>query len=216
MTLKNAKAGLKTLRTGELLILLTVLTSLVLSISGTVAEELQKAGQTDAYNTAMAVSAISLVVTMAITALGNILKVLGVLKASKDGGKFSTALIFAALNVALSIAGTFFFKSGKAADGIRSATGIVNVFTTYFVVAGIQDVADKIGNAELKKKCEKSMFLILRAEVCSVVAQAISMFMKNNPAMNTVAGVIGVVALVISLVSYLIYLGLLKKAVNAL
>ena len=205
MTFKNVKEGLKQLRTGELLILLTIFTGLVLSVAGTIGQQMQKAGNTEAYNKAMTIAAIGLIATMLITALGNVLKVLGVLKASKDGGKFSTALVFAALNVALSLAGTFFTKNNVVSDGIRTATSILDVFTTYFVV-----------NSDLKNQCNKSIFYILRAEVCSVIVQLIGIFMKKNDTLTTIASIIGVVALVLSLISYIVYLKLLKKATKVL
>ncbi|MBR2546465.1 MAG: hypothetical protein IKE93_09915 [Erysipelotrichaceae bacterium] len=216
MTFKNVKEGLKQLRTGELLILLTIFTGLVLSVAGTIGQQMQKAGNTEAYNKAMTIAAIGLIATMLITALGNVLKVLGVLKASKDGGKFSTALVFAALNVALSLAGTFFTKNNVVSDGIRTATSILDVFTTYFVVNGILEVAERIGNSDLKNQCNKSIFYILRAEVCSVIVQLIGIFMKKNDTLTTIASIIGVVALVLSLISYIVYLKLLKKATKVL
>ncbi|MBQ3384755.1 MAG: hypothetical protein IJG59_06035 [Erysipelotrichaceae bacterium] len=216
MTFKNVKAGLKQLRAGELLILLTIVTGLVFSVAGTYAQQMEKAGNTEAYNTAMTVAAIGLITTMVITALGNIFKVLGILKASKDGGKFSTALAFAALNVALSLAGTFFTKNNLVSDGIRTATSILDVFTTYFVVNGILEVSEKISNTELKNQCEKSIFWILRAEICSAIVQVIGIFMKKNPNLTAIASVVAIAALVMSLISYIVYLKLLKKAAKAL
>ena len=44
MTFKNVKAGLKQLRAGKLLILLTIVTGLVFSVAGTYAQQMEKAG----------------------------------------------------------------------------------------------------------------------------------------------------------------------------
>ena len=215
MSFKNAKNGIKKIRAGELLGLLTIVTTFVLTITGGIAENMKEAGNAR-YETVVTVARIALFAELFISALSSILKILGIVQASKDSGKFSSALIFAALSLAISVVSGFFTKSKAVSEGIGPITSLLNVFTTYFIVMGIQELAEKTKDSVLQKECEKSLFYVLRAEIASVIVQVISILFKNSAAVTTISAVAGIASLVLSLISYFVYLGLLKKAAKAL
>ena len=216
MSFKNAKDGIKKIRTGELLSLLTIVTAFVMTVASGLAESMKQSGKNEYYDTVMLIARIALFGELIISALSSILKILGIVQASKDSKKFSSALVFAGLSLAISVVSTFFTKSKTVSDRISPVTGLLNVFTTYFVVTGIQELAEKIKDSALQKECEKSLFYILRAEIGSIVVQILGILFKNNSAVTAISAVAGIVTLVLSLISYLVYLGLLKKAAKAL
>ena len=216
MKFTNAKKGIKKIHTGEMLELLTTILMIVASGRTSFSEMFQKSGNTNGYNTVMLIASICLIVSLICTGIGSIFKIFGILDASKDEGSFIAAIIFTLLNLALEIGGNVLKQNELLKDIISPLKSLLNVLTMFCIVRGIIIMAEKSNNMSLHGQGRKSMSLILWTELLSIVLQILGRFISSKSEMFVIPAVVGIVTMILALISYFVYLKLLKKAANEL
>ena len=216
MKFVNAKEGVRKIHTGEMLELLTTILMIVAGSRTSVSDMFQKAGNNDGYDTVMWIASACLIISLFCTAIGSVFKVLGIVKASKDEGSFIAAIIFTLLNLALEIGGNVLNQNELLKDIISPLKGLLNVLTMYCIVRGIIIMSEKSNNISLHGEGRKSMSLILWTELLSIVLQVLGRFISTKSEMFAIPVIVGIVTMILALVSYIVYLKLLKKAANEL
>ena len=205
MKFENVKKGLKQVFTGEIMELLSTLAMTVMTFFGEMGGE-----AASAKDTIMAIASIGLIAGMVFSALSTYFRVLGVANAKKDESNFTGAFVTVLLSLALTLLNSPLKKMGLSAELLNALKTGFNTLTMVFIVNSIIKVAGAIGNDKVEKSARKSLTFIVLGELCVLVVNFLSNFIKSDSELFWIPACIACVSMVLSVVSYFMYL----KVVN--
>ena len=218
MKYENARRGLGKIFAGEVVSIIAtvigIIATVIMVVRGT-------ALQTDgaAINTADIVSMLSLISTVVLAAIAFILNLIGVIGASKDDEGFKNALIMLVIGIVASIVSTFLATKHPNISGyLSSLSEICQLFVFYYVICGCLNIAEAKRNDSLAASCRRARIIILVIWVISLVLNFLNKFFSNksDPTLNTIILVLGIAGGVATIISYIIYLSVLRRTIDTI
>lgn len=209
MKFPNALSGVKKIFLAELLAMIGTVLMVVALILGVIAgmkEDLVGFGG----------ATIVAIVAGVLLVISYILNIVGVSKASKDNPAFKTAMYAIVFGMIYSIITTT-FSSAVEKSGLQEFSSLIldliNLVTMLFIVTGIRNLAEKLGDRAMIAKGERIMKIAYVMEIIILVTRTVSMFaFSNNDVVGTATVIAAVVAAILNVVIYILYLLYLGKA----
>ena len=207
----NAKKGIKKIYKAEILSIIATIVAIVAAVLLVILGSFVKDGQV---NSTDVISTISLIVAAIIGVVAYIMNLIGIGNASKDSEDFKNALYMTIAALIVSVVASILNKSKPSmSHALGVSENILEMLAAYYVINGCIGIAKKLAKPELEQYGNKSMKLFLTVWILSVVVDVLSKILGSG---SVIAGIIGIIALILALVSYVIYLKLLNKTLNAL
>ena len=220
MQFPNAYAGVKKIFTAEILSLIAGVCLIIGSIVGVVVIALASAAASDPNAAASAVVSglITLVFTLAASVLGIIaliLTLVGLKRAGLDEDEFNKGFIFAVCALVLTVVSAIVSSiwGTTIADEIVSAvTRIMQMLVTLFVINGISNLADKLGETQIAAGSKKFYGFYAFLMCVSIVLGIVGPLVGIGSVASIATGIIAMVSSIAMFVAYIIYLVYLGKA----
>lgn len=208
----NAKKGIKKIYKAEILSIIATIIAIVAAVILIVLGSFAKNGEVSSTDV---ISTLSIIIAAILAVIAYVLNIVGIGNASKDSEDFKNALYttIAALVVSV-VAGILSTKGSSMANALSVSENILEMLAAYYVINGCIGIAKKLSNSDLEQYGNKSMKLFLTVWILSVVVDVIGKIFGSKA--TVVAGIIGIIAMVLALVSYVVYLKLLNKTINAI
>ena len=217
MKYPNAAKGVKRIFTAEILGLIStilLIIGFVLLIPALVAKNGAEGMEGAAIGATVAMGVFVLIAGV-LSIIAFIMNIIGISNASKDEENFKSALLFLILGLvakAASITIGRFVKDAAVATGmLDSASSLLNIFVTIFVISGIVKLADRLNRGDISAKGTNVLKILIAVNVLSLIASFVASVM-GGPVASGVSLVLAIVSAVLSLVQYIMYLSLLGKA----
>ena len=217
MKFPNAAKGVKRIFTAEILGLIStilLIIGFVLLIPALVAKNGAEGMEGAAIGATVAMGVFVLIAGV-LSIIAFIMNIIGISNASKDEENFKSALLFLILGLvakAASITIGRFVKDAAVATGmLDSASSLLNIFVTIFVISGIVKLADRLNRGDISAKGTNVLKILIAVNVLSLIASFVASVM-GGPVASGVSLVLAIVSAVLSLVQYIMYLSLLGKA----
>ncbi len=217
MKFPNAAKGVKRIFTAEVLNLIATICLAVAAVLIVVAVASGKfvSGRTsDAlFGGSMLGAILFALAWLVLTIIGFIMKLVGIINASKDEASFKSALVFLIVSIVASIVSSVLMMNNVNTAGnlLYTFAQLVEVFITIFVIAGGVKLADRLNRGDVGSKGTNVLKIIIVVNVLMLIANLVSSFMGGIAA-SVVSGVLLIVALVLEIVQYFLYLSFLNKA----
>lgn len=217
MKYENARRGLGKIFAGEVVSIIAsvigIIATVIMVVRGT-------ALQTDgtAINTTDIVSLLSLVSAVGLAAIAFILNLIGVIGASKDDEGFKNALILLVIGIVASIVSTILATKHPNISGyLSSLSDICHLFVFYYVVCGCLNIAEAKRNTGLAASCKRARIIILIIWVISLVLNFLNNSSKaKEGAIGTVTLILGIAGGVATILSYIIYLSVIRRTIDTI
>ena len=211
MKFPNAAKGISKIFTSEILELIATIAMGVVSILVAVFAVSAKAN-----NEAGAVaSGLGLIILAAgasvLVIIALILKIVGVVQASRDEDSFRMFIYLTIYTMIVAIIAGIFSRNTFLYNTINAVSSIGNFVTILLIILGIGNLAAQVGNEEVIDKCSSQFKLILAIGVVSLLARFFSIFLPTEAAKGIIIVLI-IAATVLSVIQYILYLSLLSKA----
>lgn len=209
MKFPNALSGVKKIFLAELLAMIGTVLMFVALIMGVIVGLKQDLVGLGGATIVAIIAGVLLVISY-------ILNIVGVSKASKDEPAFKTAIYVIVFGIVYSIITTT-FSSVVEKSGLQEFSSLIqdliNLVTMLFIVTGIRNLAEKLGDRAMNAKGERIMKIAYVMEIIIFVTRAVSMFaFSNNDVVGTAVVIAAVVAAILNIVIYILYLLYLGKA----
>ena len=214
MNYPNAYAGVKKIRTAEIL---SIIVALCVGVAGGFAAAASKADAgSDAYTGLMLAAAAPLAAAGVLSIISFILNLVGLNKAGKDESAFKTGFLFAVLGIVASVLASAFSKNALL-NSIASSVGkVLEMMIMLMVIQGIRNLASLIGDREVYQKGKNLLSIICIMYIIILVVTVASGIFGKNDTTTMIYGILSMVAAVLSIVVLFTYLSYLKKAVRML
>ncbi|WP_316608711.1 hypothetical protein [uncultured Ruminococcus sp.] len=218
MKFPNAAKGVKRIFTAEILGLIStilLIIGFVLLIPAVLVAKNGAEGLEGAAIGATVAMGVFVLIAGVLSIIAFIMNIIGISNASKDEENFKSALLFLILGLvakAASITIGRFVKDAAVATGmLDSASSLLNIFVTIFVISGIVKLADRLNRGDISAKGTNVLKILIAVNVLSLIASFVASVM-GGPVASGVSLVLAIVSAVLSLVQYIMYLSLLGKA----
>ena len=217
MKYPNAAKGVKRIFTAEILGLIStilLIIGFVLLIPALVAKNGAEGMEGAAIGATVAMGVFVLIAGV-LSIIAFIMNIIGISNASKDEENFKSALLFLILGLVAKAAsitiGRFVNDAAVATGMLDSASSLLNIFVTIFVISGIVKLADRLNRGDISAKGTNVLKILIAVNVLSLIASFVASVM-GGPVASGVSLVLAIVSAVLSLVQYIMYLSLLGKA----
>ena len=212
MQFPNAAKGVKKIYTAEILELIAALAILLTTILGAVAlasMSAESAGGLIAGGLGFAVFGIGALV---LSIIAFFMQLSGINAAKLDEPKFKNALIALIVGIVLQVVNGL-IGAGLVKDLCGALAYACDMLVTIYIVQGIGSLAEKLNNSEIAEKSKSLVTLLEVVWIVAIILKAVGgVLTKVGTASQIVIAVIGAAAVVVSIIAYIIFLGLLKKA----
>lgn len=211
MKFPNALAGVKKIYTAEILALICaalILFAAFMALFGNAAmEEESLAGVSDA---SFGIAAVVGVVSLVLMVVSFVLNIIGLKTGAKDEPKFKTALTYVIIGIAASVVSAFVSENLK--DALERLSSVAAVMVTYFVIAAIISLAEKLGDEDMAVKGKNLTTYIIVVYSVQIISGVVSDFAN----LGTLSGILGIVSAIAGVVQTILYLTYLAKATKML
>ena len=215
MTFPNAQKGVKTIFTGEMLMLIAAILTTVSSVAMVIVGAQDNGANEVAIGASAAGLVIFSIVSAVLMAIALVFSIVGVFQSSKDEPMFKGVIFVMLLSLAVVVVSAIFTENQVVAKLSDVITSISNTITTVLIVIGIGKMAEKLGDDVVFGKGQTLLKIIIWIALLTVIMRAVAAFTPNTAVM-----VIEVVMLIITglleVVQYFLYLSFLSKAKNML
>lgn len=211
MKFPNAFAGVKKIFSAEILSLIcSVCTTVMLAmpVIGLIAVANKSSGGAAASLGGFAVLAIA---AMVLSIIAFIFKLLGIITASKDEQSFKISMYLILAAIVASIVSGIFNSNSTVTSIMAIVSDILNLGITVFIIQGIKNLAEKLGDEKMVKKGNTLYKYIVAIYALIIIAQIISMILQNGTGLIIVLVII-VISGILNLIQYILYLIYLSKA----
>lgn len=216
MKFPNAAKGVKRIFAAEVLNLIATISLIVaaLMIVIAVAGGNYASGDTSAVlaGGGLVGALVFVIVWFVLTVIAFIMKLVGIINASRDEVSFKSALVFLIVSIVASIVSSILMTNNINVAGnlLYTFAQLLEVFITIFVIAGGVKLADRLNRGDIGRKGTNVLKVIIVVNVLMLIANMVSSFMGGIAA-SVVAGVLFLVALIMEVVQYFLYLSFLGK-----
>lgn len=215
MNYPDALRGIKKIYTSEILLLLAGLLGGMASVFGVQATQQIAENGAEGLDIGTAFGVMIPVLASGIIAvIATIIEFFGLKDASNENEYFKNGYIYAIIGLILSIALSilsYMKVSDMVSDLGKLASNFIQMVVTFYVITGIKDLAEKLGDMDMVSRGKKTFNIYAAAIICaSLVELAVSLLQDN--ARTLVVGILGAVTLILMIVGYALYLIYLSKA----
>ena len=216
---ENARKGLGKIYKAEIL---TILAAIIAIVAAIVMFAMGKVVRTEAssINTADIVSLISMLVALVIGIISFFLNLFGIIAASKDDESFKNALITLFIGIISSVVASILRnKHADIATYFDAINNISELFVMYYVIAGCVNIAVSKKNEALAATGNKTKVIIIVIWAIGLVLNFFKGYFEGKgttTALGVAYIIIAVVGAIASIVSYIIYLVILRKTIDSL
>ncbi len=205
MTFPNASKGVKRIFLAAILMLIADAVSVIAAILGAAGLKSESSG--------LILGAGALLIALAIlTIIAFIINITGVNLASKDEGAFKYALIALIVGIAANIVISAFSSDSFLSNLGNTISTATEFLSCYFIITGVVNLADRLGDAAVSAKGRKIRMIILCVYGCSAVLSLLAAIFSMSGTLMTIVGIVGIAAGVVSIIATFMYLSLLSKA----
>ena len=213
MKYQNAFNGLKKIYNSEILSLIAAaLGAVASSFGGKASQEISGAGLTP--GTAFGVM-IPLMAAGILAIVAAVMELFGLKDAAEDDEYFKTGYTYALIGLVVSIAVSVLqymkIGGGLLDDFGKLVSSFVQIAVTFYVISGIRNLAEKLGNAEMAGRGKKVFNIYAVTVILASVVTLLTTVLSGN-IQTVVAGILAVVTLVLTVVGYVLYLRYLRNA----
>ena len=222
MKFPNAAKGVKKIFTAEILNLIGTIVMVIAAIAVAIGGAGAAGAQTEegialALGGGMMVALILIAVYMILATIAYIMNLVGIINASKDETNFKSALIFLIVGIVASMVSAFTQTGVPVLSSILDVISkICSLCVTLFIIQGVINLAEQIGNNELANKGRNLFKIITAMYVLMLIAYVLVAVFRANPVTATIAIVMVVIAMVLSVIQYILFLIYLSNAKNML
>lgn len=220
MTFPNAFEGVKKLFTSEILKLIAAVCGIVAAVASIIALAGVEADAVAAGVGGGIAATIFGFGAAVLLLIAYILKLVGLKKAGNDEPKFQQAFLLAIfaliLSVVSSILSALNVGNGIVDDIVAIFAAVADVVIVVFVIQGIRNLAEKLGQSGMDEAGRKLLIIILVFYILSIVASLVVIIFGSNVATGVIAGILAVVAQILKMVGYIVFLVYLGRAKNML
>ena len=214
MVNENAKKGIGRIYNAEILSILAAIIAIVATVLLTLFGK-AVASEGKSFNITDVISVISMIIGLVLAIVSFFLSLTGIRIASDDEQSFSSALVALILQVVFSVLKAI-FGSKSIAGALGTAENIAEILVTYFVIQGCINLAKKLKNQEVEALGNNTLKLIIIVWLASILLDIISSFVGSGNVGSVIGAILGIAALVCTLISYILYLKLLRKTIAIL
>lgn len=216
MNFPNALKGVKKIYTSEILLLLAGILGGVASFFGTQAQQQIAQGGTEGLDAGTAFGVmIPVLAAGLVEIIATLVQFFGLKDASADDEYFKQGYTYAFIGLVASIVFSVLSYSkigGSMMNDLGTiVSNFIQVVVTFYVISGIKNLADRLGNAEMVERGKKVFNIYAAAVILSSVVQLATAVLQDKMKMFVV-GILGAVALILSIVGFILYMGYLSKA----
>jgi hypothetical protein len=212
MKFPNAHDGVKKIYTAEILMIIAVVCSIIMLISGIIGAAGASADSAAAAVGGFAGLAIFGVASAVLLIIAFIMNIVGINKAKLDEASFNTALIFVLVGIIASALGAIFKEGSFLQELFTIVNSVASILITYYVIKGIQNLAQQLGDKSMVEKGDNVIKLICVVYAISLVATILGSFVFTSVA----GAVVSIIGSVVSIVQYILYMTFLAQAVKML
>ena len=217
MQFPNAYKGVKKIWIAELLMLFVVVATValvVVMITGGYDPSLGTGLDNISGTRAGVIGGLAIVISVLII-VAFILKLVGVINAKKDEGSFGVALYAILLGIAITAVNTFIGKQYPASERwLTLGTSVCSLFSTYFILGGIGNLAERMGDKKVKVLADKARNVLCITFAASYLLKLIPGFI-SDPNVSSVVNSLGLVLEIVSYGFLLVVLSRGKKMLAA-
>lgn len=214
MRYPNAFKGVKKIWLAELLLLFMAVLSLaiiiIVAVNGTL-----EGDQIIVSDTVLGVVGAITIITALIAIVAFVLHLVGLIGARKDEDSFKNALIMVLIGIVASVISSIWSNNTRLVKSMEVVTTLCNLFSSYYVLTGIANLADTYPDEDTKAIVLKSRSLLVGTFCATAVFKCIVTFFNLQEG-STVYSILAIVAMVLELLSYILYLRALNKGKNML
>lgn len=210
MRFPNAAKGISKIFTSEILSLIAILAAGVAGIVGTVFYTTAESNNEVGTLTSGIGFLVLAVGASVVTIIALILKIVGVIQASKDEDSFKMIIYITIFTLIVAIIAAFFSNVTFIYNISNAITNIGEFVTSLLIIIGIGNLAMKMNNVEIINKCGTQFKLILWIGIISLLTRFFSIFLPTFAAQSIVI-VLAVIGMILGIIQYILYLSLLSK-----
>lgn len=212
MRFPNAFAGVKKIRTAEILSLIAAIALVVVAILSIIGISSAAADSVGGALASLAGVGVLSIGAAVLGIIAFIMNLVGISAASKDEPQFKNAMIAVIVSIVASVVAQL-VGTGILKSIVTLVSEIGELCATIFIIQGITSLAAQMDDEAVKARAATILKMIVCVYVLILIADIIVLII---PAGTLVAGIVGLIAAVLSMIQYFFYLGLLKKAVTML
>ena len=211
MTAEDAKIGIRKIYNAQIL---TIIATLI-SIAGVVAmigfgKVLSSNG--DTVNNADVFSLIVIVASLVLAIVAFVLNIRGISLASKDEPSFRAAMVMVIMELCTSVLSVAFAKTKPSlSKAFESVNNVSELLATYYIIRGCIHLALQKKNLDIVKSATTAIKLVIIVWIIAIILQCAAIIFPSGDKATTVEGILSIASLVLALISYIIYLKVLRK-----
>lgn len=213
---ENARKGLGKIYTAEILTIFVVIIGIVSAVILVVLGKVLKSDGASV-NTADVVSFVSMLVALVLGIVSFFLNLFGIISASKDDEGFKNALYMVIIGIIASIVASILkTKHPSIAGYFETINDVSELFVFYYVISGCVNIARAKKNDALVATGNRTKVIII---VIWVISLVLNFFKGSLEAKGTVGGIFTAIAIIggiASIVSYILYLVIIRKTINTI
>ena len=155
------------------------------------------------------------VISLGTLTLGFLINMIGTVQAAQNDSQFRNAVLFEILHIGLMFSENLFSHSTLMTALIRELAGLCSTLVMLYVINGIANLAEKLGDAKMVDLGKKSFSIIMGTYVLSIVLSIVSQYVLTN-ANNIIVMIVQGSMVLLTIIQYIIYMRYLRKAKNML
>lgn len=220
MKFPNAYQGVKKVFSSKILDIIAAVCifiagiAAVVAAAGTQAEDFGVAAL--AAGGGLLVAVIFLTASVVLTIISEILKLVGLKKASADESKFNSAFVMAIfvliITVVSAILSTINGGRNFFDDLATGIAGILNIAMMIYVSQGITSLAEQLGNEKIAGTGRTVVTLYSVILLIGILVRTASGFMILDPNLAIASGILMIISAILSAIAYVIYVIFLGRA----
>ena len=207
MQFPNAYKGVKKIYLAELMMLVVAVLGIILAAIAVAGGATGKP-VTTMNDTEIGIAAGLALLIGVLVIVGFVMMLIGVINAKKDEDSFRIALYAILLGIAISVVNAVVGnKQPQIQRWLTLGASICSLFSTYYVLCGIGNLAERMGDGKVKMLADKARNVLCFTFAASYLLKLIPDFL-GNPLLSNGVNVIG---LILEIVSYGFFLVVLSK-----
>lgn len=213
MSFPKAYAGVKKIRTAEILGLITAVCMFVIAILTLLAVAGAAAEEAGVAIASLAGVGLLAIVVFVLAVIAFIMEIVGIANAGKDEKQFKNAMIALIVSIAAYCASKIFANNEGLKDVFETVYSVAELLVTIYIINGISALAQKLGDGAVAKRGATILKMIGCVYGLLLISDVILIFVSND---SVLGAVLALIAALLSVVQYFFYLGFLGKGVKML
>jgi len=210
MRFPNAYAGVSKIRTAQILSVIVTVILLLAAVLGLVL--LQTDLENPGGSTLLLAGGVTILALVSgiLGIISLILNIVGINRASKDESTFNLALAVVIVNILVAAVNTAVPGESGLSDILDLVSTVAQALTAIFVIRGVTNLADQLGDGEMVEQGGRTQTLVLILCAAGLVLRAAADYFLDPSSLA--ANVLLLVSSLFSLAQFVVYLLYLNRA----